>query len=162
MQALWWAWSHAQRMKCLQQTEHAPLEGHEVSTTHTESCDAPSSPDSIQGPWVQSGNHSPAETSDCLQTPSPLRRSLHAHRLSLSARQYTSAVASRLRLSVEGFDYLQDASPQSSPCSFSISNADLQDDMADEPYTPALNQREVRRLRRLWKHHMQLTQQSSI
>ena len=77
----------------------------------------------------------------------------------MSVEQETSADAGRVVRSIEGFDYMRDASQGSSPCSFSVCEEDLYDDLADEPYLPALDQTEVCRLQRLWKHHLQLAEQ---
>ena len=57
---------------------------------------------------------------------------------------------------MDGADMVQDAAPDSSPCSFSICDDDLDDGLAAEPYLPALDRREVCRLQRLWRHHLQL------
>ena len=162
LQALWWAWSHAQRMKGLNPPECAPLQGQSFDVSQPDSCHASTSPDSTQGPWLSSSQGSPEWNYSSHQKPSKSRQSLHAHRLNVSGLEDMSADAVRVRRSVRGFDYMQDTSPESSPRSFSICEDDLRDDLADEPYLPALDQREVCRLQRLWQYHLQLAEQASI
>ena len=157
MQALWWAWSHAQRMKGLQQSEHTPSDSPLAGVGQSESSDTPCASDSTQQASLQSGTESPS----VLQTPSYQRQSLQSHRLSVSAQRHTSRVASRIRQSIEGFGYMQEASPNSSPSSFCILADDLQDELADEPYTPALDLNQIRQLQRLWTYHLQLAQTSA-
>ena len=156
-QALWWAWSHAQRMKGLPQSEHTPSDNPSASVSHSESCDTPCLSNSTQEALLQSSTGSP----DGFQTPSRQRQSLQSHRLSVSAQQYTSQVAPRIRQSIEGFDYMQEASPYSSPSSFCVHEDDLQDELADEPCTPALDQRQIRQLQCLWTYHLQLANASA-
>ncbi len=140
VQALWWAWSHAQRMKRLQSSEQQ----RQWNSNHKEE-----SPESAQAErhmlargQLQSGTASS-------------RRSLHAHRLSLSCQRYTSEVAARIRQSIDGFEYMQDASSLTSRRSFSIDEEDLNDDVTDDHNRSESDQAEIVRLQRLWQHHLQ-------
>lgn len=154
LQALWWAWSHAQRMKGLNQPECTALQGHCFEVSQPENCHASSSSDSTQGTWLSSSQGSPEWNCSSHQIPSKSRHSLHAHRLSVSGLEDTSAAAWP-----GGIDGMQETSPESSPRSFSICEHDLHDDLADDPHLPALDHREVCRLQRLWKYHLQLAEQ---
>lgn len=161
LQALWWAWSHAQRMKGLNQPECVSLRDQSFDVGQPESCHASSSSDSTQGAWLSSVEGSPEWNCASHLTSSKTRQSLHAHQLSVPGVVGTSAAAARVQQSVGGFDYMQDPSPESSPRSFSICEHDLRDDLADEPYLPALDQREICCLQRLWQYHLQLAEQQA-
>ena len=158
MQALWWAWSHAQRMKGLNQPECVSLRDQSCDVGQPESCHTSSSSDSTQGTWLSSVQGSPEWNSAIHPTSPKTGRSLHAPRLSVSGLEDTTADAARVRRSVGG---MQDSSLESSPRSFSICEHDLRDDLADEPYLPALDPREVCRLQRLWRCHLQLAEQQA-
>ena len=80
------------------------------------------------------------------------RKSLQAHRLSLSAERYTPEVAARIWQSIDGFAYMQDASPESSPCSYSIDEDDLQD--SDEDFS-VTDQAKTIELQQLWQRQLQ-------
>lgn len=162
LQALWWAWSHAQRMKGLNQPECASPRSQSFDVSQPEGCHASPSLDSAQGAWLSSSQGSPEWNLASHQKPSKSRQPLHAHRLSVSGLEDTSGPdAVRKRRSVGNFDFMQDPSPESSPRSFSICEDDLHDDLEDEPCLPSLDQREVRRLQRLWQYHLQLAEQRS-
>lgn len=143
-------------MKGLNQPECTALQGQSFEVSQPENCHASSSSDSTQGTWLSSSQGSPEWNHASHQTPSESRYLLHAHRLHVSGLEGTSAAANP-----GGFDCMQETSPESSPCSFSICEDDLHDDLADEPYLPALDHREVCRLQRLWKHHLQLAAQQA-
>ncbi|KAL3144014.1 hypothetical protein ABBQ32_003820 [Trebouxia sp. C0010 RCD-2024] len=161
-QALWWAWSHARKMKGLHHPDCDALEGHSLSVDQPASSHS-CSPNSMQEAWLsssQAGLEShplPAcWDQDSLKTSSCTRQSRQAQQLSVSAQQDASTDAARLRHSVQGGDVVQNAGLDSGLCSFSICDNDLDDGLAAEPYLPALDRREVCRLQRLWRHHLQL------
>lgn len=161
LQALWWAWSHAPRMKGLNQPECASLHSQSFDVSQPEGCHVSSVSDSMQGAWRSSSQGSPEWSHSSHPNPSRSRRSLHAHRLSVSGLEDISADAVRERRSVGNFDFMQDPGPESSPHSFSICDDDLHDDLEDEPCLPALDQREICRLQRLWQYHLQLAEQQA-
>lgn len=139
-------------MKGLHHPESVSLEGQSLNVSQPASCHTSSS-DSVQEAWLPSSRLGPAcWNPDARQASAYTRQSRSAHQLSVSAQQEDSADAARLRQSM---DVMQGASPDSSPCSFSIHD-DLHDEWTDEPYLPALDQKEVCRLQCLWRHHLQL------
>lgn len=163
MQALWWAWSHARKMKGLHHPECDSLEDHSLSVDQPASGRSCSS-NSMQEAWLSSSQAGlkshpvPAcwDQDHNLNTSSCTRQSRQAQQLSVSAQQDAPIDAARLRHSVQRGDILQSAGLGSGPCSFSICDDDLDDGLAAEPYLPALDRREVCRLQRLWRHHLQL------
>lgn len=150
-QALWWAWSHAQRMK-----GQSPEEPQHVSN---EACS-----------WdAQAYSASESDLEDLYgsarQWPRSRRTSLQAHRLSLSAQRYTSEVAARIQQSIDGLGHMPDASPERRPCCV-IDEGDLQeevadghcrspDDLTDSQYGSFTDQAEVFKLQQLWQHQLQ-------
>lgn len=82
------------------------------------------------------------------------RKSLQAHRLSLSAQRYTSKVAARIRRSIDGFDYMQDASPDRHPCSYSIDEEEVQDCVAEDDVASFSEQAKIAELQTLWQHQV--------
>lgn len=151
LQALWWAWSHAQRMK-----GQSPEEPQHVSN---EACS-----------WdAQAYSASESDLEDLYgsarQWPRSRRTSLQAHRLSLSAQRYTSEVAARIQQSIDGLGHMPDASPERRPCCV-IDEGDLQeevadghcrspDDLTDSQYGSFTDQAEVFKLQQLWQHQLQ-------
>jgi len=83
------------------------------------------------------------------------RKSLQAHRLSLSAQRYTPEVAARIRESIDGFAYMQDASPESSPRSYSIDEDDLQESVGDYEGFSVADQAKAVELQQLWQRQLQ-------
>ncbi len=111
--------------------------------------------------YEQSGQHS---QTDMWQRPAddrlysrqvPNRKSLQAHRLSMSADRYTPEVAARIWQSIDGFAYMQDASPESSPRSYSIDEDDLQDYVGDDEGFPVTDQAKTVELQQLWQRQLQ-------
>ncbi|DBA67929.1 TPA: hypothetical protein ACH3X2_014131 [Trebouxia sp. C0005] len=157
-QALWWAWSHAQRMKGSQRAQAQ----HPISSQpHSFRLLKSSSESDLEDLYEQSGQcsktdtwHRPADDQMHSRQVSN-RKSLQAHRLSLSARRYTSEVAARRRQSIDGFAYMQDASPESSPCSYSIDEDGLQDSVGDDEEFPVTDQAKTVELQQLWQRQLQ-------
>ncbi len=83
------------------------------------------------------------------------RKSLQAHRLSLSAERYTPEVAARIWQSIDGFAYMQDASPESSPRSYSIDEDDLQESVGDDEGFSVDDQAKTAELQQLWQRQLQ-------
>jgi len=111
--------------------------------------------------YEQSGQHSQTDT---WQRPADdrlynrqvsNRKSLQAHRLSLSAERYTPEVAARIWQSIDGFAYMQDASPESSPRSYSIDEDDLQESVGDDEGFSVDDQAKTAELQQLWQRQLQ-------
>ncbi len=83
------------------------------------------------------------------------RKSLQAHRLSLSAERYTPEVAARIWQSIDGFAYMQGASPESSPRSYSIDEDDLQESVRDDEDFSVADQAKTVELQQLWQRQLQ-------
>ena len=68
-------------------------------------------------------SHGPAaehQQAACQQPVARRRKSLQAHRLSLSCQRYTSEVAARIWRDISDFDYLDHCNPEDSPQSHSL------------------------------------------
>ena len=189
LQALWWAWSHAQRMKGLQGAQEQP---HHISNQPRSFRLLRSSSESdLDDLYEQSSQHSQTDTwqrpaDDSLYSrqvsnrkslqahrlslstqrytpaddglynrPVSNRKSLQAHRLSLSAERYTPEVAARIWQSIDGFAYVQEKSLETSPRSYSIDEDDLQDSVGDDEDFSVDDEAKTAELQQLWQHQLQ-------
>ncbi|DBA77591.1 TPA: hypothetical protein ACH3X1_009392 [Trebouxia sp. C0004] len=156
-QALWWAWSHAQRMKGVQKAHEPPQ--HINNQPHSFRLLKSSSESDLDDLYEQSGQQS---QTDMWQRPADERlysrqvsnrKSLQAHRLSLSVQRYTPEVAARIWESIDGFAYMQDASPESSPRSYSIDEDDHS--VGDDEGSSFTDQAKTVELQQLWQRQLQ-------
>lgn len=155
-QALWWAWSHAQRMKGLQRAHEQPR--HISDPPHSFRLLKSSSENDLDDLGCRHSQtdrwQRPADDQLYSRQVSN-RKSLQAHRLSLSAQRYTPEVAARIWQSIDGVAYMQDASPESSPRSYSIDEDDLQDSVGDDEEFSVYDQAKTVELQQLWQRQLQ-------
>ena len=114
-QAFWWAWSHAARIKSLQTPQEActqTLEPLHLQTSLTMN--------DMYGHGLAAEHRQAA----CQQPSARRRKSLQAHRLSLSCQRYTSEVAAKIRRDISNFDYLESTNPADSLQSHSLDDVE--------------------------------------
>ena len=97
--------------------------------------------------------HTPAD--DRLSSRESNRKSLQAHRLNMSAERYTPEVAATIWQSIDGFAYMQEESPETSPRSYSIDEDDLQESVGDDEGFSVADQAKTVELQQLWQRQLQ-------